>query len=62
VLAAVLLIAVHAVTSKLIPLYAIGVFTGFTISQAGPGRYGTGTASVHRAGRCKPPSTAPARP
>jgi len=35
VLAAVLLIAVGAVTSKLIPLYAIGVFTGFTISQAG---------------------------
>jgi hypothetical protein len=34
-LAAVLLIAVGAVTSKLIPLYAIGVFTGFTISQAG---------------------------
>ncbi|HZR53333.1 MAG TPA: APC family permease [Streptosporangiaceae bacterium] len=35
VLAGVLLIAVGAVTSKLIPLYAIGVFTGFTISQAG---------------------------
>lgn len=34
-LAGVLLIAVGAVTSKLIPLYAIGVFTGFTISQAG---------------------------
>jgi hypothetical protein len=35
VLAAVLLIAVNAVTSHLIPLYAIGVFTGFTISQTG---------------------------
>jgi Amino acid permease len=35
VLAAILLIAVNAVTSKLIPLYAIGVFTGFTISQTG---------------------------
>jgi Amino acid permease len=35
VLAAVLLIAVNAVTTRLIPLYAIGVFTGFTISQTG---------------------------
>ena len=35
VLAAILLIAVSAVTSRLIPLYAIGVFTGFTISQTG---------------------------
>ena len=35
VLAAVLLIAVNAVTARLIPLYAIGVFTGFTISQTG---------------------------
>jgi hypothetical protein len=35
VLAAVLLIAVDAVTSRLIPLYAIGVFIGFTISQSG---------------------------
>jgi amino acid transporter len=35
VLAAVLLIAVNADTVRLIPLYAIGVFTGFTISQTG---------------------------
>jgi amino acid transporter len=35
VLAAVLLIAVNADTVRLIPLYAIGVFTGFTISQIG---------------------------
>ncbi|WP_116209826.1 APC family permease [Streptomyces olivoreticuli] len=35
VLAAVLLIAVDAVTDRLIPLYAIGVFIGFTISQTG---------------------------
>jgi Amino acid permease len=35
VLAGVLLIAVNAVTDRLIPLYAIGVFTGFTISQTG---------------------------
>ena len=35
VLAAVLLIAVDASTDRLIPLYAIGVFIGFTISQTG---------------------------
>jgi amino acid transporter len=33
--AALLLIAVNADTQKLIPLYAIGVFVGFTISQVG---------------------------
>ena len=35
VLAAVLLVAVNADTNALIPLYAIGVFTGFTLSQTG---------------------------
>ena len=35
VLAAMLLVAVDASTDRLIPLYAIGVFTGFTISQTG---------------------------
>jgi len=35
VLAGVLLIAVNADTARLIPLYAIGVFTGFTINQTG---------------------------
>jgi amino acid transporter len=35
VLAGILLIAVNASTDRLIPLYAIGVFTGFTISQTG---------------------------
>ncbi|HLK01173.1 MAG TPA: APC family permease [Streptosporangiaceae bacterium] len=35
VLAALLLVAVDATTDRLIPLYAIGVFIGFTISQAG---------------------------
>ena len=35
VLAGVLLIAVNANTNSLIPLYAIGVFTGFTLSQTG---------------------------
>jgi hypothetical protein len=34
-LAAILLVAVDAATDRLIPLYAIGVFIGFTISQAG---------------------------
>ena len=34
-LAAGLLVAVDAVTDRLIPLYAIGVFIGFTISQTG---------------------------
>jgi amino acid transporter len=33
--AALLLIAVNAETNRLIPLYAIGVFLGFTISQIG---------------------------
>ena len=35
VLAGGLLIVVNAATARLIPLYAIGVFTGFTISQTG---------------------------
>jgi amino acid transporter len=34
-LAAVLLVAVRAQTSRLIPLFTIGVFVGFTISQIG---------------------------
>jgi len=47
VLAAVLLIAVNAVTARLIPLYAIGVFIGFTISQAGLVRHWHGQHSPH---------------
>jgi hypothetical protein len=35
VLAGLLLVAVNADTNSLIPLYAIGVFTGFTLSQTG---------------------------
>jgi amino acid transporter len=35
ILAAALLIAVNGNTDRLIPLYAIGVFTGFTLSQSG---------------------------
>ena len=35
VLAAVLIVAVDGNTLRLIPLYAIGVFTGFTLSQTG---------------------------
>jgi amino acid transporter len=38
-LAAVLLVAVEADTHRLIPLYAIGVFIGFTISQSGMVRH-----------------------
>lgn len=34
-LAAILLVAVDGNTNSLIPLYAIGVFTGFTLSQSG---------------------------
>src|SRR5579863_3035160 len=45
VLAGVLLIAVNAVTARLIPLYAIGVFTGFTISQTGMVRHWHGQRS-----------------
>ncbi|WP_431945263.1 APC family permease [Actinacidiphila sp. bgisy167] len=41
-LAALLLIAVDAETQRLIPLYAIGVFTGFTISQTGLVRHWAG--------------------
>jgi amino acid transporter len=35
ILSGLLLIAVNAMTNKLIPMYAIGVFIGFTISQVG---------------------------
>ncbi|MFE4989756.1 APC family permease [Streptomyces mirabilis] len=41
-LAAVLLIAVNADTHRMIPLFAIGVFIGFTISQIGLVRHWTG--------------------
>ena len=37
--AMVLVVATQAVVTKLIPLYAIGVFTGFTLSQAGMTRH-----------------------
>jgi hypothetical protein len=39
IVAAVLVIAFDGKTTKLIPLYAIGVFTGFTLSQAGAVRH-----------------------
>lgn len=41
-LATVLLIAVDADTHRMIPLFAIGVFTGFTISQIGLVRHWAG--------------------
>lgn len=47
VLAAILLIAVNTVTVRLIPLYAIGVFTGFTISQAGLVRHWHSQRTLH---------------
>jgi amino acid transporter len=43
--AALLLIAVGAVTSRLIPLFTIGVFVGFTISQVGLVRHWLQTRS-----------------
>jgi amino acid transporter len=45
--AALLLIAVNAKTNDLIPLYAIGVFIGFTISQIGLVRHWLGERSAH---------------
>lgn len=46
-LAGVLLIAVDGATDRLIPLYAIGVFIGFTISQAGLVRHWYGLRPPH---------------
>ena len=42
VAAALLLTAVNAETTRLIPLYAIGVFIGFTLSQSGLVRHWLG--------------------
>ena len=42
-----LLVAVHAKTNDLIPLYAIGVFIGFTISQIGLVRHWLQERSSH---------------
>ena len=39
VMAAVLIVAFGGQTTALIPLYAVGVFTGFTLSQSGMVRY-----------------------
>ena len=60
VMAGVLLIAVGGNTNTLIPLFAIGVFTGFTLSQSRPGRALAPDAG-HRAGGAGRPSTASAR-
>jgi amino acid transporter len=46
-MAAVLLVAVDAVTDRLIPMYAIGVFIGFTISQTGLVRHWLGERPAH---------------
>jgi amino acid transporter len=45
--AALLLIAVNAKTNELIPLYAIGVFMGFTISQVGLVKHWFQARSAH---------------
>jgi len=45
--AALLLVAVSAETSRLIPLFTIGVFIGFTISQVGLVRHWYGTRPRH---------------
>ncbi len=47
ILAALLLLAVDAKTNDLIPLYAIGVFIGFTISQVGLVRHWLAERSAH---------------
>ncbi len=47
ILAALLLLAVDAKTNDLIPLYAIGVFIGFTISQVGLVRHWIAERSAH---------------
>jgi amino acid transporter len=45
--AGLLLVAVNAKTDKLIPLYAIGVFIGFTISQVGLVRHWLSERAAH---------------
>jgi amino acid transporter len=52
VLAALLVIVSNAVVTALIPLYAVGVFLSFTISQAGM------VVRMHRVGKLKPGETA----
>ena len=54
-----LLIAVGAQTDRLIPLFTIGVFVGFTISQVGLVRHWRETQAAALA-ECEPRSTAPA--
>ena len=58
VTAAVLVIVLGADVTKLIPLYAVGVFTSFTLSQLGMAR--ATSASRSRAGASAWRSTAPA--
>ena len=59
-LASVLIIVFEGEISALIPLYAVGVFTGFTMSQAGHGRAPLAAAGT-AAGRPAWPSTPSAR-
>ena len=58
--AGALLIAFGGITNALIPLYAVGVFTSFTLSQSGmveapPQPEGTGLAQGHRHQRPRAP-------
>ena len=59
VLAGLLLVAVDADTNSLIPLFAIGVFTGFTLAQTGLVRHWRRLRP--RDGGPGPPSTASGR-
>ena len=53
VLAALLVIVSNAIVTALIPLYAVGVFMSFTISQSGM------VVRMNRVGKLKPGETAP---
>jgi amino acid transporter len=46
-IAAILLVVFHGDTSALIPLYAVGVFTGFTLSQIGMVRHHLRLRAAH---------------
>lgn len=58
-LAAVLLIAVDADTHRMIPLFAIGVFIGFSISQIGLVRHWAGSGRAAGCGARRSTGSAP---
>ena len=55
-MASALIVAFGGITNALIPLYAVGVFTSFTLSQSGMVRHHFRCAT--KGGRCTPPSAA----